>query len=264
MVVGSGFGGAVTALRLVEKGYSVAVLEAGRRYADGEFPRTSWRLPRFLWAPRLGWYGIQRIDLLRSAGRRAGGRGAGVLVLSGAGVGGGSLVYANTLYEPLPEFYADPQWRDITDWCAELAPHYDRAKRTLGVTTYPVETEADRAMRAVAERMGLGHTVHRAPVGAHIGRGEVVPDPYFGGAGPERAGWPSSAPPCRARTPAGAVSTSPAASPSPVPSTPTRRPTSSRSGTGAAPTRWACSSPRSPTAGRTGSCGGSAPSPGAR
>ncbi|MCX4470047.1 GMC family oxidoreductase [Micromonospora sp. NBC_01655] len=186
LVVGSGFGGSVTALRLAEKGYSVGVLEAGRRFTDDEFPETSWRLRRFLWAPGLGCYGLQRITLLRSADRRAGG---GVLVLSGAGVGGGSLVYANTLYEPLDAFYTDPQWRDITDWRAELARHYDQAKRMLGVTTYPVQTRADRAMRAVADRMGVGHTHHPTPVGVHIGRpGERVADPYFGGAGPERTG----------------------------------------------------------------------------
>ncbi|MCW6006853.1 GMC family oxidoreductase [Micromonospora sp. CPCC 205371] len=186
VVIGSGFGGSVAALRLAEKGYSVAVLEAGRRFADDEFPETSWRTRRFLWAPKLGWYGIQRITLLRSA---KGEPGAGVLVLSGAGVGGGSLVYANTLYEPLPAFYEDPQWRGITDWRSELAPYYDQAKRMLGVTTYPNQTAADRAMRAVADRMGVGHTFHPTPVGVHIGRpGERVADPYFGGAGPERTG----------------------------------------------------------------------------
>ncbi|TDC79619.1 GMC family oxidoreductase [Micromonospora sp. KC606] len=186
VVIGSGFGGSVTALRLAEKGYTVAVLEAGRRFADDEFPQTSWRARRFLWAPRLGCYGLQRITLLRSADRRSGG---GVLVLSGAGVGGGSLVYANTLYEPLDDFYADPQWRDITDWRDELARHYDQAKRMLGVTTYPVTTAADRAMRAVAERMGVGHTFHATPVGVYLGRpGQRVPDPYFGGVGPERTG----------------------------------------------------------------------------
>ncbi|MFG3705331.1 FAD-dependent oxidoreductase [Micromonospora sp. NPDC047670] len=186
VVIGSGFGGSVTALRLAEKGYSVGVLEAGRRFADDEFPQTSWRLRRFLWAPRLGCYGLQRLTLLRPADRRAGG---GVLVLSGAGVGGGSLVYANTLYEPLDAFYADPQWRDITDWRDELARHYDQAKRMLGVTTYPLVTRTDRAMRAVAERMGVGHTFHATPVGVHLGRpGQRVADPYFGGAGPARTG----------------------------------------------------------------------------
>jgi len=187
VVIGSGFGGSVAALRLVEKGYSVLVLEAGRRFADDELPETSWRLRRFLWAPWLGCFGIQRVTLLRRAGRRSGGD--RVLVLSGAGVGGGSLVYANTLYEPLPEFYADPQWSAITDWRAELAPHIDQAKRMLGVTTYPSTTPADRAMRAVAERMGVGDTFRPTPVGIHFGQpGEVVPDPYFGGAGPARTG----------------------------------------------------------------------------
>ncbi|MFI5832404.1 FAD-dependent oxidoreductase [Micromonospora sp. NPDC051300] len=186
VVIGSGFGGSVTALRLAEKGYSVGVLEAGRRFADDEFPKTSWQARRFLWAPKLGCFGLQRITLLRSADRKAGG---GVMVLSGAGVGGGSLVYANTLYEPLDAFYADPQWRDITDWRDELARHYDQAKRMLGVTTYPIDTGADRAMRAVAERMGVAHTFHPTPVGVHIGRpGQRVADPYFGGVGPDRTG----------------------------------------------------------------------------
>ncbi|MBE1485041.1 FAD-dependent oxidoreductase [Plantactinospora soyae] len=197
VVIGSGFGGSVAALRLAEKGYSVGVLEAGRRFADHELPETSWRIRRFLWAPALGCYGIQRITLLRSAGNRWRGTGPGaggtapakVLVLSGAGVGGGSLVYANTLYEPLPAFYADPQWHDIADWRTELAPHYDQAKRMLGVTTYPRQTAADRAMRAVADQMGVGHTFHATPVGVYLGRpGERVADPYFGGVGPERTG----------------------------------------------------------------------------
>lgn len=183
VVIGSGFGGSVAALRAAEKGYAVAVLEAGRRFADDELPETSWRTRRFLWAPALGCYGIQRITLLR------GRRGAGVLVLSGAGVGGGSLVYANTLYRPLPDFYLDPQWREITDWAGELAPWYDLASRMLGVTTYPRETPADTAMRAVAERMGVAGTFHPTPVGVYFGPpGGTVPDPYFGGAGPARAG----------------------------------------------------------------------------
>jgi cholesterol oxidase len=189
VVIGSGFGGSVAALRLAEKGYSVAVLEAGRRFADADFAKTSWRLRRFLWAPALGCYGIQRITLLRPDRSGTDGSKAGVLVLSGAGVGGGSLVYANTLYRPLPAFYADPQWRDITDWQAELAPHYATAERMLGVTTYNRITPADEAMRKVAERMGVGDTFHSTPVGVFLGTpGTTVPDPYFDGAGPERAG----------------------------------------------------------------------------
>lgn len=185
VVIGSGFGGGVAALRLAEKGYRVGVLEAGRRFADGDFPQTSWQLRRFVWAPWLGCYGIQRITLLRAGRRRAG----GVLALSGAGVGGGSLVYANTLYEPLDAFFQDPQWRDITDWRGGVTRHFDQAKRMLGVSTYPGTTGADRAMRAVAERMGVGHTFRATPVGVHLGQpGQRVPDPYFGGAGPERTG----------------------------------------------------------------------------
>jgi cholesterol oxidase len=187
IVIGSGFGGSVAALRLAEKGYRVAVLEAGRRFADDEFPRTSWRVRTFLWAPALGCYGIQRMTLLRSD--RTSGARARVLVLAGAGVGGGSLVYANTLYEPLADFYDDPQWRGITDWRAELAAHYEQAKRMLGVVTYPRLTAADRAMRAVAEQMGVGETFHATPVGVFLGTpGATVPDPYFGGAGPARTG----------------------------------------------------------------------------
>lgn len=174
IVVGSGFGGSVAALRAAEKGYRVAVLEAGRRFADDELPETSWRLPRFLWAPGLHWFGIQRINLLRN-----------VMVLSGAGVGGGSLVYANTLYRPLAPFYSDPQWSHITDWAKELAPWYDQAERMLGVTTYPRTTPSDEVMRKVAERMGVGGTYHPTPVGIHFGQSGR--DPYFGGAGPERA-----------------------------------------------------------------------------
>ena len=179
VVVGSGFGGSVTALRLAEKGYRVLVLEAGRRFADDEFARTSWDLRRFLWAPRLGCFGIQRIHRLPD-----------VTILAGAGVGGGSLVYANTLYRPDEAFYDDPQWRDITDWRAELAPAYDLASRMLGVTQNPTITASDVAMRTVADQMGVGHTFALTPVGVFFGEaaGRTVPDPYFGGAGPDRTG----------------------------------------------------------------------------
>jgi cholesterol oxidase len=173
VVIGSGFGGSVSALRLAEKGYRVAVLEAGRRFADDDFPETSWQLRRFLWAPALGCYGIQRMSLLRN-----------VLVLSGAGVGGGSLVYANTLYRPPRPFYDDPQWTHITDWAGELSGWYDVAKRMLGVTTYGRVTRADEAMRRVAQRMGVADTYHPTPVGVYFGPSTV--DPYFGGEGPLR------------------------------------------------------------------------------
>ena len=184
LVVGSGFGGSVTALRLTEKGYRVGVLEAGRRFEDDEFAKTSWDVRRFLFAPRLGCFGIQRIRLLRD-----------VVVLAGAGVGGGSLVYANTLYEPKSDaFYKDPQWAHITDWKGELAPYYDQAKRMLGVVENPTVTASDEIMKAVADEMGVGHTYRPTPIGVCFGAGGAkqpgapVPDPYFGGAGPERRG----------------------------------------------------------------------------
>lgn len=178
VVVGSGFGGSVAALRLVEKGYRVAVLESGRRFTDDEFAKTSWDLRRFLWAPRLGCYGIQRIHLLRN-----------VLILAGAGVGGGSLVYANTLYRPLKPFFTDSQWAHITDWEDELNRHYDQASRMLGVVTNPTVTPSDQVIRQVADEMGVGDSYHPTPVGVYFGKpGERAADPYFGGVGPERTG----------------------------------------------------------------------------
>jgi cholesterol oxidase len=178
VVIGSGFGGSVAALRAAEKGYRVGVLEAGRRFTNDTLPETSWDLKDFLWAPAIGWMGIQKITPLTD-----------VLCLSGAGVGGGSLVYANTLYTPLDDFYNDPQWSHIADWKSELAPYYDQASRMLGVVENPTETAADVEMRAVAEEMGVGHTFHHTPVGVFFGEpGKTVEDPYFGGAGPNRAG----------------------------------------------------------------------------
>lgn len=181
LVVGSGFGGSVTALRLTEKGYRVAVVEAGRRFADDELATTSWKARDYLFAPRLGLRGIQRVDLLGD-----------VLVLSGAGVGGGSLVYANTLYEPPAGFYRDPSWAHLADWRDELAAPFDQARRMLGVTTYPRRTAADEVMASVADEMGVGHTFTPTPVGVlrgedhGVGPGERIADPWFGGRGPER------------------------------------------------------------------------------
>ena len=179
VVIGSGFGGSVAALRLREKGYTVAVLEAGRRFEDKDFPKTSWRLRKFLFAPALGLYGIQRIHALPD-----------VLILCGAGVGGGSLVYANTLYQPGDKYFDDPQWKSITDWKSELTPFYELARRMLGVEINPYFSPSDQAMKDVAEQMGVGHTFTLAPLGIHFGKGEGVesPDPYFGGVGPARTG----------------------------------------------------------------------------
>ncbi|MEE9297817.1 MAG: GMC family oxidoreductase [Acidimicrobiia bacterium] len=178
IVVGSGFGGSVSALRLTEKGYRVLVLEAGRRFGPDDFAKSSWELNKFLWAPRLGMRGIQRIDLLHDA-----------LVLSGAGVGGGSLVYSNTLIEPNEEFFTDPQWSDITDWKAEMAPWYDLARRMLGVEPANGTTPADDVIASIAEHFGQEHTHHPVPVGVYRGiPGETVEDPYFGGVGPTRTG----------------------------------------------------------------------------
>jgi cholesterol oxidase len=153
VVVGSGFGGSVAALRLTEKGYRVGVLEAGRRFGPDDFARTNWNLRRYLFMPRLGLRGIQRLTWLDD-----------LVVLSGAGVGGGSLVYANTLYEPLAPFFDDPQWAEIADWRSELAPHYDRARQMLGAVETPFETPADEVVRAVARRMGAEHTFRHTTV----------------------------------------------------------------------------------------------------
>jgi len=179
VVIGSGFGGSVAALRLREKGYSVAVLEAGKRFADKDFPKTSWRLSKFLFAPAFGFYGIQRIHALPD-----------VMVLCGAGVGGGSLVYANTLYQPGDEYFKDKQWADITDWKLELSPWYDQATRMLGVEKNPYFSPSDKAMQEVAEEMGVGETFTLAPLGIYFGKGEGLEsaDPYFGGKGPARKG----------------------------------------------------------------------------
>lgn len=179
VVIGSGFGGSVAALRLTEKGYRVAVLEAGRRFKDKDFPKTSWRISKFLFFPRLGLRGIQRIHALPD-----------VLVLAGAGVGGGSLVYANTLYTPPDSYFNDKQWCDITDWKTELAPWYDQASRMFGVAENPYFSPSDQAMKDAATEMGVGHTFKMAPLGVHFGSGPGVlaRDPYFGGVGPDRHG----------------------------------------------------------------------------
>ena len=176
IVVGSGFGGSVSALRLAEKGYGVCVLEAGRRFEDKDFPPSAWRFRRFIWAPVVGKRGILRIYLFKD-----------IAILAGCGVGGGSLVYANTLYVPSREFFEAEEWRSMQDWEASLSPHYDEAKRMLGASEVPFETEADKLFQELAKDMDVEYK--RPTVGVFFGEpGKAVPDPYFGGEGPDRAG----------------------------------------------------------------------------
>jgi cholesterol oxidase len=177
VIVGSGFGGSVSALRLSEKGYSVAVLEMGKRWNKEDFPKTTWDLKKYFWRPGLGMHGILQMTMVRDA-----------FFLHGAGVGGGSLVYANTLLVPPDEAFDDARWVGL-DWKAALAPHYETAKRMLGATPSKVIVETDRMLEEVATEMGRGDTFHRATVGVYFGEaGKTAPDPFFDGEGPERTG----------------------------------------------------------------------------
>jgi cholesterol oxidase len=178
IVIGSGFGGSVSALRLVEKGYRVAILECGRRFRDEDFAKSAWNLRRYFWMPRLGLRGIFRMTAFKD-----------VFIVSGSGVGGGSLGYANTLYRARPAFFTDPQWAGLADWEAQLAPHYETAERMLGVTTYEGTAPADELLREYGEQIGVADTFKPTPVGAFFGEpGVEVDDPYFGGEGPRRSG----------------------------------------------------------------------------
>jgi cholesterol oxidase len=178
VVVGSGFGGSVSALRLTEKGYKVAVLECGKRFSDDDFPKSTWDLRRYFWAPRIGLRGIFRLSTFKD-----------VAVVSGCGVGGGSLGYANTLYVPPTDFFRDPQWSDLEDWEQALAPHYEEAQRMLGVVVHENDDPADQLLRELGEELGVGDTYQKTPIGVYLGEpGKTVPDPYFGGEGPDRTG----------------------------------------------------------------------------
>ena len=179
VVIGSGFCGSVAALRLAEKNYDVLVYEAGPRREDEDFATSSWDVRNYLWAPALKCYGVQRIHKIPDA-----------VILAGAGVGGGSLNYANTLYVPPQPFFADKQWSHITDWSAELMPHYETAKKMLGVVeSNPCEGPVEQLMRDVAADLGVSETFRKTPVGVFFGEsGKRVADPYFGGEGPERTG----------------------------------------------------------------------------
>jgi cholesterol oxidase len=178
VVVGSGFGGSVSALRLAERGYRVLVLELGRRWAAADFPRTNWDLARWMWRPELGLEGFFRMTFLEHA-----------TVLHGAGVGGGSLVYANTLARPPRDFFTSGSWAGLADWERELDPHYATAERLLGATAYPRQHVGDRALAAIARDLGRADAHRPTRVGVFFGEPDrTVADPYFGGAGPARTG----------------------------------------------------------------------------
>jgi len=181
LVIGSGFGGSVSALRLSEKGHRVGVLECGRRFADHELPSSTADLKRYFWRPFLGMKGIFRLTTFRD-----------VSVVSGCGVGGGSLGYANTLYVPPTKFFEDRQWAEMNDWESALAPHYVEAQRMLGVVQTPTDDPADQLLRELGEELGVGDTYKKTPVGVFFGgpdgAGVTVPDPFFGGEGPARTG----------------------------------------------------------------------------
>ena len=178
LIIGSGFGGSVSALRLAEKGYRVAVLEQGKRYRDEQYAESTWQLRRWLWAPYLGLRGIFRLTPFKD-----------VFIASGTAVGGGSTVYANTLYRASPEFFVNPQWRDMNDWSKALEPHYDTAERMLGVQEVPRGSDGQDLLKEVGRHFGVEGTFRRTPVGVFFGKpGTRVPDPYFGGEGPERSG----------------------------------------------------------------------------
>ncbi len=176
IVVGSGFGGSVSGLRLTEKGYRVLMLEKGSELREADFPRTNWNLKKWLWMPRLGWRGLFQMSFFRH-----------VTVLSGVGVGGGSLVYANTLPIPKPAFFKSPSWAHLAAWDSELAPHYATVRRNLGAVPNPSFTPVDRIMKSVADDMGKEFA--KTHVAVYFGEpDQTVPDPYFGGSGPDRTG----------------------------------------------------------------------------
>ncbi len=181
VIIGSGFGGSVSAMRLTEKGYSVVVLERGRRFEDSDFPKTNWNLPKFLWFPALRCFGIFQMTFLN-----------GQLALHGNGVGGGSLTYANVLMEPDERLFQSPAWGHLADWKSLLKPHYETARRMLGVTPNPRLWFADEKMKEIADELGRANTFRTTDVGVFFNEsgeeGQIVADPYFGGEGPDRVG----------------------------------------------------------------------------
>jgi cholesterol oxidase len=178
IVVGSGFGGSVSAMRLAEKGYSVLVIEKGKRWAAEDFPTTNWNLRKYLWMPLLRCFGFQKLTFFRE-----------VFVISGVGVGGGSLVYANTHMMPKDSFYTNPVWSHFKDWKSVLSPYYERARFMLGSEKFTKEYPEDQLLKSVAEDMGRGASYGRVDfVGVYQGDTQKAVDPYFKGLGPLRKG----------------------------------------------------------------------------
>jgi len=178
IIIGSGFGGSVSALRLAEKGYKVLVIEKGKWYRTEDFPKTNWSLSKWLWLPSLRWFGIMKITLFRHVG-----------IVSGTGVGGGSLVYANTLPIPKNAFFQSGSWAKLADWQTELKPHYERARQMLGATPNPHFFDGEHALEQLAKEIGQEDHLKATEVAVYFGKaGQTVPDPFFGGKGPERSG----------------------------------------------------------------------------
>ncbi len=178
VIIGSGFGGSVSALRLAEKGYKVLVLERGKRFNAEDFPRTNWNIFKYLWLPGARCFGFQGLQFFKD-----------LWVLNGSGVGGGSLVYASTHIIPPKTFFEGEEWRDLADWEAELAPFYELANRMLGTAENPSLWSADQHLYEIAQELGKEDTFKPTPVGIYFGApGQTVPDPFFAGEGPDRAG----------------------------------------------------------------------------
>ena len=178
VIIGSGFGGSVSALRLREKGYKVLVIEKGKWWKTGDFPKNNWHLRKWMWLPAFRFFGIFKMTFLRHVG-----------ILSGVGVGGGSLVYANTLPRPKKQFFESGSWATLTNWQKELEPFYRTAEKMLGATRVPKLFDADLALKEVAEKMGHDHQFEPTDVAVFFGEPEEeVPDPFFNGEGPNRAG----------------------------------------------------------------------------
>lgn len=178
IIIGSGFGGSVSAMRLAEKGYTVAVMEKGKRWKASDFPKSNWNTKKYLWIPLLRCFGFQKLSFFKE-----------VFVLSGVGVGGGSLVYANTHMMPRPSFYTNPIWSNLKDWKSVLAPFFDKARFMLGSEKFTKEYEEDRILQSVAVDMGQGSSYSRVDyVGVYLGDPNKALDPYFGGLGPARTG----------------------------------------------------------------------------